>query len=68
METKFFERLNELIDEKDVTCYSLALSIGVNTSTVTRWKKGITFPTIDKVALLCEYFGVTANYLLGLED
>lgn len=68
MKLKFYERLNELIEEKEITCYLLAKNIGVNTSTVTRWRKGIAFPTIDKVVLLCEYFGVTANYLLGLED
>lgn len=68
MELKFSERLNELMDEKKLTATALANIIGVKDTTVLRWRKGQINPTVDKIVLLCDYFGVTADYLLGLED
>ena len=37
--------------------------LGVNPSTVTRWKKGITHPDKDSREKICDYFGIT-NYRL----
>ena len=37
-------------------------------TTVLRWRKGQINPTIDKLILLCDYFGVSSDYLIGLED
>lgn len=68
MELKFSERLNDLMDEKKLTATALANIIGVKDTTVLRWRKGQINPTVDKIVLLCDYFGVTADYLLGLED
>ena len=68
MEMKFCERLNELIDEKGITCPSLAKIIKVNVSTIYRWRSGEMYPTIDKLNMLCDFFGVTSDYLLGRED
>ena len=68
MKMLFTERLIELMEEKNLTSTALAKILNVIDTTVLRWRKGLINPTIDKLFLLCEYFGVTANYLLGLED
>ena len=68
MKMLFTERLIELMEEKNLTSTALAKILNVRDTTVLRWRKGLINPTIDKLFLLCEYFGVTANYLLGLED
>lgn len=68
MELKFSERLSELMDDKNLSSCELARIIGVKDTTVLRWRKGQINPTVDKLLLLCEYFGVTADFLLGLED
>lgn len=68
MKMLFTERLIELMEEKNLTSTALAKILNVRDTTVLRWSKGLINPTIDKLFLLCEYFGVTANYLLGLED
>lgn len=65
---KFSERLNDLMDEKNISSTALAKQIGVKDTTVLRWRKGLINPTIDKLILLCDYFGVSSDYLLGLED
>lgn len=68
MELKFYERLNELMEEKNLTAPSLGKIVGVNGSTINRWRKGEMNPTIEKLNLLCDFFGVTSDYLLGRED
>ena len=68
METKFCERLSELMEEKNISALALSKLIDANDTTILRWKKGLVNPTIDKLNMLCDFFGVTADYLLGRED
>ena len=68
METKFCERLSELMEEKNISALALSKLIDANDTTILRWKKGLVNPTIDKLYMLCDFFGVTADYLLGRED
>lgn len=64
----FCERLKELRSEKKVSAKQLGKQIGVSDSTIIRWENGLRVPSIDNLELLCVYFGVTADYLIGLED
>lgn len=68
MELKFTERLSELMEEKQISALALSKKIDVKDTTILRWKKGLMNPTIDKLNILCDFFGVTADYLLGRED
>lgn len=68
MEIKFSERLNELMEEKGISSLELGKAIGVDRTTVLRWKNGNMYPTIDKLFLICKYFGESSDYLLGLND
>lgn len=68
MEIKFCERHNELMEDKNLSSLALSKILGVNDTTILRWRKGLINPTIDKLMVLCDYFGVTADYLLGRED
>ena len=68
MELKFAERLSELMDEKQLSALALSKLIDAKDTTILRWKKGLINPTIDKLNMLCDFFGVTADYLLGRED
>ena len=68
MELKFSERLNELMQEKELSSLALSKIIHINDATISRWRRGEMNPTIDKLNMLCDFFGVTADYLLGRED
>ena len=68
MELKFSERLSELMEDKAISSVKLSKSIDVDHTTILRWKRGEMNPTIDKLNMLCDFFGVTADYLLGRED
>jgi len=64
----FAKRLNKLIGENKITRYKLAKDLGVNKQTVIFWAEGINEPKISYLLMLAQYFDVTADYLIGLEN
>lgn len=46
----------------------LAKIIGVDRSAVSFWENAVNEPKYTYIAKLASFFGVTADYLLGLED
>ena len=68
IEMKFSERLNVLMNEKQISSLVLSKIIHIDDTTISRWRKGTIIPTIDKVDILCDFFGVTSDFLLGRED
>lgn len=65
---KFAERLKELREEKELSQRSLAKELGVSQAAIARWEANIQTPNIDVAIMIAKYFGVTTDYLLGLED
>lgn len=64
----FVNRLNKLIKENGISKYKLAKDIGVSKQAVLWWCDGVNEPKISYLKKLAEYFDVSADYLLGLED
>lgn len=64
----FAERLKELRNEKNVSIMAVGKAIGVSDATVCRWENGVSDIKSDQIVLLAKYFGVSADYLLGLEN
>jgi transcriptional regulator with XRE-family HTH domain len=62
------DRLTILLRERGLTRYSAAKEIGCAPSTITNITAHIKTPSLEIVKRLCEYFDVTADYLLGLDD
>lgn len=65
---KFYERIKELRKDKKLSQMELAKSTGLNQSAIARWELNKTEPTASAIIILCKYFNVTADYLLGLTD
>lgn len=65
---KFAERLKELRKDKNLSQLSLAKELNISDACINRWEKGIRIPNIDSIIILCDYFGCTADFLIGLED
>lgn len=65
---KFGERLKALRNEKDLTLMGLALETGLTTTAIYYWEIGSRVPRAEVIVTLARYFGVSADYLLGLED
>ncbi len=68
MLNKLGKRLKELRVEKNLSQKALAEIIETNNSSVCDWECGRTEPSLDTVIKLCEFFDVTADYLLGISD
>ena len=68
MVSSFCERLKELRFDRKLSALKLAKAIGVRDTTILRWESGAMSPSIDALNLLCEFFKVTPNYLMGYED
>lgn len=61
-------RIRELIDEKGITQNAIATEVGITRQTISQYSDGSTIPNADKLAKLAQFFGVSADYLLGLTD
>lgn len=68
MKNKIAERLKELIDFNQITSYKLSVDLGISKSVVHYWLAGKTTPNADYIIALSQYFSVSSDYLLGLEN
>ena len=62
------QRIKELRQEKNLTQAQLAEKIATTASTVGKYEREYLQPNVDMIISLCKFFGVSADYLLGLED
>ena len=62
------ERLAEIRWEYHHTQKDLADALGVCLQTVRNWEQGRNYPPGDKLLMICELYGTSADYLLGLSD
>lgn len=63
----FYERLKELCKEKGITPTALVKELGMSGGNLSKWKNG-KIPKSDTISALAEYFGVSADYLLGIDS
>ena len=64
----FGERLRALRKNKGEKQDDLAEVIGVQKSQVCEMEKGYKTTTLEKFALICEHYQVSADYLLGFKN
>ncbi len=62
----FAETLNKLLKLKGITPLKLAKEIAVPKSIVYEWKTGKREPSVDNLIKLSGYFGVSLEYLAGI--
>ena len=62
------DRLKTLRTGKHMTQRQLAQLIGVTKSMVSAYETGIRYPSYDILIRLASVFGVSTDYLLGLEN
>lgn len=61
-------RLKELRTEKGISQEELAKATGLSSSSIARWELSQSEPTASAIITLANYFGESADYLLGLKD
>lgn len=66
MET-FGDRLLELRKEKGLSQIELAKQLSVGKSIVSLWELNKCEPTLSRLVSIADFFGVTIDYLAGIE-
>lgn len=64
----FNEILKKLRKQKGVTQSDIAKLFDVGYTTISNWETGFSEPSIEQIKILADYFGVTVNYLLGVDN
>ena len=64
----FAERLLELRKEKNISQAMLAEQLNVSYSVVCYWETNRSEPTAPNIVKLADFFGVSADYLLGRKE
>jgi len=63
-----FERLRELREDNDLSQTDIAKYLGCSQSVYSRYESGERLLPVDVLIRLVKYYGVTADYILGLCD
>jgi len=61
-----FKNLFLLMKKRGVSQTKLAAALGIGQASISKWKSGLTEPTIENIIKMSEYFNVSADYLLGM--
>ncbi len=64
----FIERLKNLRIERNLSQLQMAKQSGISRSAIQMWESGKREPGARAIIALSKFFGVTADYLLGLSD
>lgn len=62
------EKIQKLINEINISAYTLTQSLGLSNSAISDWKAGRAKPSADALLKIADYFDVSVDYLLGRTD
>ena len=68
MENKISKRIYELRKDMKLSQSELAKKVGATQKAIDFWEKGINEPKASYIINLANFFGVSTDYLLGIED
>lgn len=60
--------LVRLLKEKNRTQLELAEYLGVTQASISNWCNGIKIPRMDKIDMICDFFGIRRSQLMGLDE
>ena len=63
----FFDIFKDLCNKRGISTYKACTDIGLNRSSVAKWKAG-SIPNGATLNLLADYFGVSTDYLLCRDE
>ena len=64
----FSETMSELRRKKGASQRTAAAELGISQALLSHYENGAREPGLDFVCRACEYYGVSADYLLGRTD
>lgn len=64
----FKDRLKALRSQRHISQKELADKMGINKQTISQYERGVRNPDLEMLSLLCDYFNVSADFILGKTD
>ena len=64
----FGERLRELRIEKGLSAMALAKALGMGDASIINWENGKNDILSENLVKIAKHFGVTTDWLLGVQD
>lgn len=68
MEAVYVKRMRDLREDHDKTQQQIADVLGTSQTMYARYERGASELPIRHLMILCRYYRVSADYLLGLSD
>ena len=65
---KYTKRLRDLREDNDKTQQQIADILGTSQTMYARYERGANELPIHHLITLCKYYGVSADFMLGLDD
>lgn len=59
-----YEKIKEILEEKNITFYQLSKDTGITEATFSTWKYKKTNPNVKTLNILAKYLGISVNDLL----
>lgn len=60
--------LKELRKNRNLTQSELGMRVGLSKAVVSKYENGLGYPSFDMLIRIADFFGVTTDYLLGVEN
>ena len=67
-ELKTGARISELLVERNISNKTFAQAIGVNVSTVGRWKRNAKYMRLSQILKIADYFNCSLDFLVGRSE
>ena len=68
MSSCFSDTLSALRRERNISQRQAASELGISQALLSHYENGLREPRLDFVVKVCDYYGVTADYMLGREE
>ena len=65
---KYIKRIRDLREDHDKTQQEIADILGTSQTMYARYERGANEMPLRHLIVLCKYYGVSADYILGLKD
>ena len=63
---EYYDRLKALRDDKDLSQAEIATMLNTTQQQIYKYEKGVQEMSVSRLKILCEFYGVSADYILGL--
>lgn len=63
---EYYERLKQTREDRDISQATAAQALETTQQQIYKYENGLQEMTVKRFQKLCEYYGVSADYILGL--